>query len=134
MPSRSPTPLFDEPIQARTGPLGWIEPALHWFTESTRPEAVASRQTVNGWYKDFPDVDGKFAARLRSEVNVDHYQALDELYVHHILRQTHDDVHYEVGEVGRLRPISGVKGDRRRFLIDHSTRRVRQFRRAGRRR
>jgi hypothetical protein len=62
MPSRSPTPLFDEPTQERAGPLGWIEPTLRWFSESTTPEAVACRQTVHGWYKDFPDVDGEFAA------------------------------------------------------------------------
>lgn len=96
---RSQTPLFDEPTKVRTGPLGWIEPAVHWFTESTRPEAVASREVVNGWYREFPDPDGRFAARLRSKVNVDHYQALDELYVYHLLRHTHD-IHYEVGDVG----------------------------------
>ena len=93
-------PLFAEPAEPRTTPLGWVEPAVHWFTESTRPEAVASRAVVNAWYADFPDADGKFAARLRSEVDVDHHQALDELHVHHVLRQTHDDVRYDVGDVG----------------------------------
>lgn len=94
------SPLFAEPVGRRTKPLGGIEPAVHWFTESTRPEAVASRAAVNRWYEDFPDPRGKFAMRLRSENDVDHYQALDELYVHHLLRRLHDDVRYEVGDVG----------------------------------
>ena len=47
------------------GPLGWIELAVHWFKELTRPEAVASRAAVNQWYDEFPDPNGAFAARLR---------------------------------------------------------------------
>lgn len=70
---------------------------MHWFTESTRPEAVTSRAVVNDWYKGFPDLDGSFAARVRSEVDVDHFQTLDELYVHHLLRQHFDDIRYEEG-------------------------------------
>lgn len=93
-------PLFAEPESERTRPLGWLEPAVHWLTESTRPEAVASRTTINAWYEGFPDPDGRFAARLRSEVDVDYYQVLDELYVHHLLKQRHDDVRYEEGDVG----------------------------------
>jgi hypothetical protein len=93
-------PLFTEPTEPRTTALGWVEPAVHWFTESTRPEAVASRQVVNDWYREFPDPSGKFAARLRSQNDVDHHQALDELHIHHLLRQTHDDVRYEVDDVG----------------------------------
>ena len=94
------SPLFSEPAVSRTTPLGYIEPAVHWFTDTTRPEAEASREAVNRWYEDFPDPDGKFANRLRSENDIDHYQALDELYVHHLLRRLHDDVRYEVGDVG----------------------------------
>lgn len=97
MPVRTP---FPEPKQPRTGPLGWSEPAVHWFTDSTRPEAVASRDAVNSWYAEFPDRDAKFAARLTSEVDVDHYQALDELYVYHLLCQRHGDVRYEEGGIG----------------------------------
>ena len=92
--------LFPEPATARTGALGWTEAAVHWFTESTRDIAIASRVKVNQWYSDFPDADGKFAARLTSEVDVDHHQALDELYVHHLLRRRWDDVRYEEGGVG----------------------------------
>lgn len=93
-------PLFPEPLQQRTSPLGWTEPAVHWFTESTRLEAAASRALVNACYALFPDHDGRFAARLYSEIDVDHHQALDELHIHHVLRQTHHDVRYEVGDVG----------------------------------
>lgn len=93
-------PLFPEPTELRTSPLGWIEPAVYWFMELTRPEAIASRASVNEWYDDFQDPTGTFAARLRSEVDTDHHQALDELYVHHLLRQRFDDVRYEEGGVG----------------------------------
>jgi hypothetical protein len=100
--------LFPEPSQARTRPLGGTEPAVHWFTESTRPQAVASREVVDGWYQDFPDPESKLATNLRSEVDVTHNQALDELYVHHLLRQQFDDVRYEEGGTG---PDFRVYGD-----------------------
>jgi hypothetical protein len=93
-------PLFSEPDVPRTSPLRGTEPRVHWYSESTRPEAVAARTQVNEWYDDFPDPNGKFAKRVRSENDVDHVQAVDELIVHHILRQTNDDVRYEVGDVG----------------------------------
>jgi hypothetical protein len=92
--------LFEPPQTPRVGPLGWAEPSVHWFTESTRPAAVASRRNVNRWYAEFPDPDGGFGARLRSEVNADHYQAVDELHVHSLLKRTHGDVRYEEGGVG----------------------------------
>jgi hypothetical protein len=92
--------LFAEPAVPRTRPLGRVEPAVHWFTESTRDEARTSRRVVNGWYDEMDDPDGAFAKRLRSEVDVDHHQALDELYVHHLLRQRYDDVRYEEGGTG----------------------------------
>lgn len=93
-------PLFLEPPSERVSPIGRVEPAVHWLTESTRPEASASRRTVNRWYATFPDADGRMAARLRSERDVDHHQALDELHVHHLLRRSSDDVRYEEGGVG----------------------------------
>ena len=77
-----------------------MEPSVHWYTESTRPEAVASRRAVNAWYDAFPDCDGSFRDRLRSEVDVDHHQALDELFVHSHLSADFDDVRYEEGGVG----------------------------------
>lgn len=92
--------LFPEPLVPRTSPLGRVEPAVHWFTESTRDEAQTSRDVVNAWYREMDDPDDTFATRLRSGVDVDHHQALDELYVHHLLRQQYDDVRYEEGGVG----------------------------------
>ena len=92
--------LFSEPEVARTELLGWGEPGVHWLTECSHPEAVASRATVNRWYERFPDQDGRFAQRLGSEIDVDHLQALDELFVHQALCQRHDDVRYEEGGVG----------------------------------
>jgi hypothetical protein len=100
--------LFPEPANPRTRPLGWIEPAVRWFTESTRAEAVISRTVVNDWYKDFLDPERHFAERLRSELDRDHYQALDELHIHNLLKQHHDDVRYEEGGVG---PDFRVYGD-----------------------
>jgi hypothetical protein len=92
--------LFPEPQHARTRHLGRVEPYVHWFTESTRPEASKARAVVNRWYEDFPDHDGRLAARLRSESDADHHQALDELHLHHLLAQQHDDVRYEEGGHG----------------------------------
>lgn len=92
--------LFSEPMVPRTTWLGWDEPRVHWLTECSHAEAIVSRAVVNAWYDGFPDRDGQFAQRLRSEVDVDHLQALDELYMHQALRQRHDDVRYEEGGVG----------------------------------
>ncbi len=86
---------FREPVSPRLGRLGRLEPGVHWFTESTRPEAVRSREVVNQWYRDFPDDDGRFRVRLCSEVDVDHYQAVDELYVYSLLSGSGIDVRYE---------------------------------------
>lgn len=87
--------LFSEPASPRDGALGWTEPAVHWLTDITRPEAVEARHVVNEWYADFPDPGGRLAATLRSEEDYKHYQALDELYVHSQLRSVHDDIRYE---------------------------------------
>jgi hypothetical protein len=100
--------LFPEPPKPRIRPLGRVEPAVHWFTESTRPEAQMSRETVNRWYEELDDADGGFAQRLRSELDVDHYQTLDELFVHHLLRSRHQDVLYEeAGEGPDFRVYEG---------------------------
>lgn len=90
--------LFAEPTQARAGPIGWTEPVVHYLTESTKPEAVAARRVLNAAYESFPDPQGQFASRLRSEVNVDHLQALDELITHQHLTRQFRDVRYEEGE------------------------------------
>lgn len=98
MPDR---PLFPEPSARRDGPLGFVEPPVRWLTTSTRPQASASRAAVNDWYAQFPDTaERKFAKRLKSRDPTAYYGALDELYVHHLLRQRYDDVRYEEGGVG----------------------------------
>ena len=94
-------PLFPEPASPREGPLGYVEPPVHWFSTSTRPQAIESRAAVNTWYAEFPDTpDRAFAKRLKSGSAVTHYGALDELYVHHLLRQRFDDVRFEEGGKG----------------------------------
>jgi hypothetical protein len=64
------------------------------------PEAVAVRKRVNMWYAEFPDSYGHMAAKLQSSVNETFHSALDELYVHHLLRQIESDVRYEEGGQG----------------------------------
>lgn len=55
-------PLFPEPKTGRNAPLRMTEPAVHWFTESTREETRSSPENVNRWYSDFPeDADHTFA-------------------------------------------------------------------------
>ena len=93
-------PLFPEPPHTNTRPMGWIESPAHFLSRSTRLEAIAYREFVNRWYESFPDPSGVFATRLLSEVDVDHYQALDELFVHHFLLQRFSDIRYEEGGVG----------------------------------
>jgi hypothetical protein len=92
--------LFPEPTTERTRPLGYTEPVVHFLTEVTWPEARTARHNVNDWYRNFPDGTGKFRERLQSEDNTDHTQALDELYVHHLLSRRFSDVRYEEGGVG----------------------------------
>ena len=93
--------VFPEPVNPREGALGWVEPSVHWYTEVTRPEAVASRRNVNKWFRQFPaDARDVLRTRLQSETNVDHLSALDELFVHHLLRRRFDEVRYEEGGRG----------------------------------
>jgi hypothetical protein len=71
--------LFPEPQVPRTGALGYVEPAVHWLTSITRPEAVAERAILNQWYADFPDPDHRLGQRLKSEDNTEHHGAVAEL-------------------------------------------------------
>lgn len=109
--------LFPTPASPRTDRLGQIEPAVHWFTTSTRDEAHASRKYVNEWYKRFADSGGRLAATLRSDNNRHHFQALDELYVYHLLSENFTDIRYEEGRLApdfRVydlggRPLAGIE-------------------------
>lgn len=78
-----------------------MEPSAHFLKESTRPEAVAARENVNAWYRDFPDPDGQFAKKLHSEDDEVHYTTLDELFVHHLLSgEPGREIRYEEGGTG----------------------------------
>lgn len=92
--------LFKEPRQQRLGPMGHAEPRVNWLLTSTRPEACRSRATVNEWYATFPDVAGAFARRLRSSRDVDHEQAVDELFVHHLITHPYRTITYEEDSAG----------------------------------
>lgn len=100
MKDSSDTALFPEPATLRTAWLGWVEPVVHWYTEVTRGEAAVGRSNINAWYAQFNDPNGTVAARLRSEVDVLHKQALDELFVHHLLGRRSTDLRYEEGGLG----------------------------------
>jgi hypothetical protein len=96
----SASPLFPEPATPSTGPLANLEPHVVWLQRSTQAEAVAARRRVNAWYPYFPDPNGQLAAKLTSINNEVYYGALDELYVHQVLRQVEPDVCYEEGGQG----------------------------------
>src|SRR3954447_22370654 len=68
-----------------------------WLRTSLAPEAVAARGLVNEWYATFQDRDGMVASRLSSGSDDALLQALDELYVFHLLSST-CEVRYEEGE------------------------------------
>ena len=92
--------LFEQPATPRLGPMGHAEARVNWLLTSTRPEADRSRANVNAWYDAFPDPEGAFARRLQSTRNVDHAQALDELFVHHLLSRAGRTVTYEEDGAG----------------------------------
>ncbi len=92
--------LFPELTTPFTRPLADLEPRVVWLQRSTEPEAVTARRHVNAWYGEFPDPAGRLAAKLTSANDGNHYSALDELYIHHALRQVERDVRYEEGGRG----------------------------------
>ena len=92
--------LFPDPASPSTGPMANLEPHVVWLQRSTRPEAAAARTRVNAWYQDFPDPNGQQAAKLTSTRDEVYYGALDELYVHHVVRLVEPDVRYEEGGQG----------------------------------
>jgi hypothetical protein len=96
----STSTLFPEPATPSIGPLANLEPHVVWLQRSTQPEAVAARRRVNAWYQDFPDPDGQLVAKLTSPRDEVYFGALDELYVHQVLRRVEPDVRYEEGGQG----------------------------------
>lgn len=91
---------FAEPGDPRDGPMRGSEPAVVFLLESTRPMAATARRNINEWYSHFPDPSGAFAVRLRSTVDNDHYTALDELFVHELMRRQGLTPSHEEGGVG----------------------------------
>lgn len=94
-------PLFPEPAAERATPLGHTEPDVHFLTDSTTDLAKLARANVNAWYEEMREHDehDSVAIRLRSENDIAHKQALDELFVHHLLRQNQTrEIRYEEGE------------------------------------
>lgn len=89
---------FSEPTVPRETPLGSVEPAVNWYLESTRQEAVAGRALINQLYARFPDSTGVFRARLRSVNNAEHLGALDELFVYERMAQGYRVAYEEGGE------------------------------------
>lgn len=91
-------PVFSEPSVARDGWLGWSEPNINFYRESTMPEAVIARAWINAAYERFSDPTGEFAGRLRSADFVQHASAMAELYVHsRLLKPDHRIVYEEDG-------------------------------------
>jgi hypothetical protein len=76
------------------------EPAVHFLTESTKPEAQKGRERINAWYANFPDTEGKLRRTITSRIDRVHYAGLDEVFIHQKLLETGLDVHYEVGGAG----------------------------------
>lgn len=90
--------VFPEPSVDRDGPLGWAEPGVNFYMESTRPQAVDARARINAAYQRFPDEYGTLAGRLRSGDVTQHCTALDELFVHDQLIGIGRIVHEEDGK------------------------------------
>lgn len=70
------------------------EPAVNWLLSSTRPEAVTARRNINTWLAAFPEPERLWTS-LTSSRNQQHYQAIDELFVHHVLAHSGLDARYE---------------------------------------
>jgi hypothetical protein len=93
--ARPPEPLplvFDEPINASDGPFnGYAD----WLRTSGTAEAQAAREDINAWYAAFPDRDRMVLSRLQGDDEIGILQALDELYVHHLLSASPYEARYE---------------------------------------
>jgi hypothetical protein len=77
-----PTVVFHEPLEPREGPFGGL---ADWYRHSGSLEARAARRDINAWYAVFPDRDGMLLGNLQGDSDIGIQQAMDELYVHHLL-------------------------------------------------
>lgn len=77
--------IFAEPEDPSDGPFGGL---AAWYRNSASSEARAARETINAWYAAFADRDTMVMSRLQSDNDSKILQAIDELYVHHLLSQS----------------------------------------------
>jgi hypothetical protein len=77
--------IFIEPVEPVDGPFNGL---ASWIRRSGAPEARAARETINGWYASFNDRDSMVLSRLQGDGDAEILQAVDELYVHHLLSQS----------------------------------------------
>jgi len=79
-----PKLIFAEPTDLYDGPFKGLADVLR---RSGSAQARAARETINNWYEAFVDRRGMVSSRLRSDKDTEILQAVDELYVHHLLSQ-----------------------------------------------
>ncbi|GGW45117.1 hypothetical protein [Streptomyces galilaeus] len=134
-------PVFFEPEPPSDGPYrGWAD----WYRRSGTADSRSARETLNGWYANFPDRDGMLLSRLRLNEDSEVAQAWDELYIHHLLSRScearyeedetspdfrlYQSAEYVAGiEVLTLFPEEKLSSEdsRNRRLVDEINRRVR---------
>lgn len=115
MRSEPASTQFREPVTERPGPLGMAEPAVNWLLSSTRPEALIARRNVNAWLGAFPEPERLWPSLISSR-SEQHYQVLDELFVHHVLNSSGLNVRYE--EDGRGPDFSVYRRGRRILAVE----------------
>jgi hypothetical protein len=81
-----PTVVFYEPLEPSESPFGGL---ADWYRHSGSLEARAARQDINTWYAVFPDRDGMLLGNLQGDSDIGIQQAMDELYVYHLLARSH---------------------------------------------
>jgi len=88
------TLVFEEPSEPAAGPFSTL---ADWLRNSDSPEARTARYYINSWYATFIDKSGMVLSRLRNDAGEAILQAVDEIYVYHLLSQT-CEVRYEEDE------------------------------------
>jgi hypothetical protein len=84
--------VFDEPLDPSEGPFDRL---ADWYRRSSSLEARAARSDINTWYAAFPDRKGMLLGNLRSDNDIGIQQAIDELYVHHLLSDSYQATYEE---------------------------------------
>jgi hypothetical protein len=77
--------IFAEAADPDDGPFNGLADVLR---RSGSTQARAARETINNWYGSFADRRGMVLSRLRSDKDAEILQAVDELYVHHLLSRS----------------------------------------------